>query len=213
MKLDGADYATLLPMLESATGPLRQVANQSLQESIDFLHTLNHSRWTSPKNSTPTSVREDNLARLRTALSEFKSTGQFELLDNFKTLFDERTGQPKELIPALTHAARNLFRCQVFITTLGSYTVILIEWLELLLEIEKANPKPAFQFPGGGAKAVVAAANDKEGGNNPMGMGVDSDDTSSSDTLVETIGTGNGEGKGRKGKKGKDPKALKSYGK
>ena len=204
VQLEGSDYGTLLPLLDKATGPLRQTATESLEESINFLHTLNHSRWTSPKSSTPTSVREENLARLRTALTEFKSSGQFGLLDSFKGLFDERTGKPKDSIPVLTHAARNLFRCQVFTTTLGSYTAILIEWLELLLEIEKANPKPAFQFPGGGAKAVVEAANDKEGGSNPMEMGVNGDDASSTETLVEGRG---------KGKVGKDPKALKSYGK
>lgn len=205
IQLDGADYASLLPILESATAPLRQAAGEALQESIDFLHTLNHSRWTSPKTSTPTSVREENLARLRTALTEFRTQGQFGVLQPFKELFDERTGQPKESVPALTHAARNLFRCQVFTTTLGTYTVILIEWLELLLEIENANPKPAFQFPGGGAKAVVDAANDKEGGGNPMEMGVNGDDGSSTDTLVDTSGKG-------KGKKGNTAKIGKLYG-
>jgi hypothetical protein len=141
---------------------------------------------------------------------EFKTKGQFGLLESFKSLFDDRNGQPKESIPALTHAARNLFRCQVFMTTLGSYTGVLVEWLELLLEIEKENPKPAFQFPGGGAKAVVAAANDKEGGGNPLEMGV-GDDGSSTDTLVEHEKDGTGKGKAKRGKHA-DPKTTRIYG-
>lgn len=199
-ELEGTDYASLLPALEASTAPLREAAADALAESISLLHMLNHSRWTSPKKTTPTSVREENAARLRAVLGEFKSQGQFRLLDNFKDLFDERTGEPKESIPALTYAARNLFRCQVFTTTLAAFADILVEWLELLLEIEKANPKPAFQFPGGGtAKAAVDAANDKEGGNNPLDMGVSGDEASSTSTLVE--------GKKKKGQdKTKEPK-------
>lgn len=194
--LEGTDYASLLPALESSTSPVRHAAADALEESIHFLHTLNHSRWTSPKDATPTSVREDQVASLRTALAEFKAEGQFRLLDNFRDLFDGRTGEPKESITALTHSARNLFRCQVFTTTLVAFADVLVEWLDLLLEIEKANPKPAFQFPGGGtAKAAVDAANDKEGGSNPLEMGVNGDDASSTSTLIEGKEEKKGKGK------------------
>lgn len=183
---EGTDYASLFSALESSTAEVRHAAAEALQESIDVLYTLNHSRWFgAPKGATPISVRESHVDRLRTALEEFKTEGQFRLLDNYKDLFDSHTGEPKRSIPALTHAARNLFRCQVFTTTLAGFGFVLVEWLELLLEIERANPKPAFQFPGGTAKAAVAAANDKEGGGNPLGMGVSNDDASSTSTLVE----------------------------
>jgi hypothetical protein len=183
--IPGTDYASLLPILESSTAPLRQAASDALKESINLLNTLNHSRWTSPKSSNPTEVREQHLAHLRVTLQEFKATNQFRLLDNYAELFDERTGEPKKSIPVLTHASRNLFRCQVFTTTLSGFSDVLVEWLEMLLELEKRNPKSKFQFPGGGTKAVVDAANDKEGGGNPMEMGGDNDDASSTSTLVE----------------------------
>jgi hypothetical protein len=169
-----------------------------LKESINLLNTLNHSRWTSPKSSNPVEVREQHLAHLRVALEEFKATNQFRILDNYAELFDERTGEPKKSIPAMTHASRNLFRCQVFTTTLSGFSDVLVEWLEMLLELEKRNPKSKFQFPGGGTKAVVEAANDKEGGGNPMEMGGENDDASSTSTLVE-------------GKSDKEKKAKRSY--
>ncbi|RYE75074.1 MAG: hypothetical protein EOP19_26650, partial [Hyphomicrobiales bacterium] len=118
-------------------------------------------------------------------LEEFKTANQFRILDNYAELFDERTGEPKKSIPAMTHASRNLFRCQVFTTTLSGFSDVLVEWLEMLLELEKRNPKSKFQFPGGGTKAVVEAVNDKEGGSNPMEMGGENDDNSSTSTLVE----------------------------
>jgi len=183
--IPGTDYASLLPILESSTAPLRQAASDALKESINLLNTLNHSRWTSPKSSNPIEVREQHLAHLRVALQEFKATNQFRLLDNYAELFDERTGEPKKSIPVLTHASRNLFRCQVFTTTLAGFSDVLVEWLEMLLELEKRNPKSILQFPGGGTKAVVEAANDREGGGNPMEMGVNNDDASSTSTLVE----------------------------
>ena len=194
--IEGTDYASLLPILESSTAPLRQAASEALKESIDLLNTLNHSRWTSPKSNTPIEVREQHLARLRSTLQEFKSQDQFRLLDNFAELFDAKTGEPKKSVPALTHASRNLFRCQVFTTTLSGFSDVLVEWLEMLLELERRNPKSAFQFPGGGTKAVVQAANDKEGGNNPMEMGGEAnDDADSTTTLVEGGGIGGVEGK------------------
>jgi hypothetical protein len=150
--IPGTDYASLLPILESSTAPLRQAASDALKESINLLNTLNHSRWTSPKSSNPTEVREKHLAHLRVALEEFKATNQFRLLDNYAELFDERTGEPKKSIPVLTHASRNLFRCQVFTTTLSGFSDVLVEWLEMLLELEKRNPKSKLQFPGGGLK-------------------------------------------------------------
>ena len=186
--IPGTDYASLLPILASSTAPLRQAASDALKESINLLNTLNHSRWTSPKASNPTETREQHLAHLRVALEEFKATNQFRLLDNYAELFDERTGEPKKSIPVLTHASRNLFRCQVFTTTLSGFSDVLVEWLEMLLELEKRNPKSKLQFPGGGTKAVVEAANDKEGGGNPMEMGGENDDASSTTTLVEGRG-------------------------
>jgi hypothetical protein len=198
----GTDYTSLLPILESSTAPLRQAAADALQESMDLLHTLNDSRWTSPKSSNPIEVREEHLARLQAALHEFKARDQFAVLDNFSELFDDKTGEPKKEIPAMTHASRNLFRCQVFTTTLSGFSDVLVEWLEMLLEIERKNPQSALQFPGGTSttKAVMEAANDKEGGGNPMEMGGENgDDASSTSTLVD-------------GKPEKGQKVKKSYG-
>jgi hypothetical protein len=204
--IPGTDYASLLPILETSTAPLRHAAIDALQESIDLLNTLNHSRWTSPKSSTPINVREQHLARLREALQEFKAQDQFKVLANFSELFDPKTGEPRKDITAMTHASRNLFRCQVFTTTLSGFSDVLVEWLEMLLDIERNNPKSAFQFPGGTGttKAVMEAANDKEGGGNPMEMGGDNqaDDASLTSTLVD----------GKSDKEGKK-RVRRSYGK
>jgi hypothetical protein len=35
--IEGMDYASLLPILKSSTGPLRQAASEALKESIDLL--------------------------------------------------------------------------------------------------------------------------------------------------------------------------------
>jgi hypothetical protein len=187
--ITGTDYTSLLPILETSTAPLRQAAADALQESMDLLHTLNHSRWTSPKSSNPINVREEHLTRLQAALQEFKTRDQFKVLDNFSELFDVKTGEPKKALPAMMHASRNLFRCQVFTTTLSGFSDVLVEWLEMLLEIERKNPKSAFQFPGRTStiKAVMEAANDKEGGGNPMEMGGENgDNASSTSTLVDS---------------------------
>jgi hypothetical protein len=186
--VNGTDYASLLPILESSTAPLRKAASEAITESIHFLDSINRSRWTSPKNQAPTEVREQRLVQLRSALHEFRSENQFRLLENYSELFDEKSGEPKQSIPALTHASRNLFRCQVFMTTLSGFCEVLAEWLEMILELEKRNPKAKFQFPGGVTKAVVEVAGDKEGVNNPMDMGAERMDEAavSTTTLVET---------------------------
>lgn len=209
-RLEQRSFATLLPQLRSSTADLRHAAQQGLEGVDEWLRNANHSRWTKlPANASPLQTREGNLQHLRSALTEFRESKHFEMLESLKDLFDTRTGEPRINNPTQIMNVRELFRCYVFSTTLIHFSRTIIEFLELVLEIEKANPKARIQLPSAFAKKLVEAANDTDGGGNPLDMGAKAagreDDASSTSTRVDQ------EDKAGAGKKAKKAKRKTVY--
>jgi hypothetical protein len=177
--------------MASATAPLRSAAQTSLETAIAWLIELNQTRWRKPKAvSSGTDVRERNLDSLRSAVQEFRQSKHFEILEPFRDAFDGQGNFKTELLGAYKYSGRDLFRCYVFTTNLVYFSLVLIEFLELLLEIERKTPQSKFQLPTRFAQMLVKSANDSTGGTNPLDMGVKDPghvdgDEGSTETLVE----------------------------
>jgi hypothetical protein len=188
----GTKIDDLLPIIASSTSDLRSAAKTGLDDAIKWLDVANHSRWTRPpKGATEISFREANLARLKETLAEFRATKHFELLKPYRELFDERGNVRPEAATAMRASTPTVFRCNVFTSSLISFSIVLVGFLELLLEVERANPKARIQLPAAFAKMLVKSVNDKSGGGNPLDLGTgnseddSSDGASSTTTLVE----------------------------
>jgi hypothetical protein len=214
---EGMEFAALIPRLRDSTAPLRDAAQRGLEGVSDWLSLANRSRWTKPKSlasAAPIQTREGNLQALRESLQEFRDGRHTEVLEPFKHMFDPTTGQLKmDKMQNGMASGRELFRCYVFSTCLIAFSITVIELLELVLEIEKANPKPKIQLPAAFARKLVQAANGQNGGGNPLDMGAKSrgteDDSNSTDTLVneedqdEDVDHDEKHGDGKKKKKAK----------
>ncbi|OCF31124.1 hypothetical protein I316_07256 [Kwoniella heveanensis BCC8398] len=177
---DSHSLTGLLPILADSTADLRNSSVKALDDISTWLLLVNHTRWKKKPASAPTiSEREANLAAVRNALAEYRQRKHLALLEPYKENFDLSTGDLKEhLYEKHRYSSRDLFRCFVFTSNLIAFSLTLIELLELLLEIERANPKSKIQLPKAFAKNAVKSANEN-GGGNPLAMG--SDDHSSLD--------------------------------
>ncbi|OCF73911.1 hypothetical protein I204_05757 [Kwoniella mangroviensis CBS 8886] len=162
----------LLPILAESTSELRQTSAKALDDISDWLLLVNHTRWKKKPSSAPDiRHRELNLQNVRNALKGFRESKHFQMLEPYKDSFDPRTGELKlHLMESYRYSSRDLFRCFVFTSSLIAFTIDLIELLELLLQIERDNPKSRIQLPNAFTKNVVKSANEKEGGN-PLDMG------------------------------------------
>jgi hypothetical protein len=219
----GRDIDELMPFLLASTTPLRSANEGALAEALRWLDETNHRRWKKggATNTPSLADREHHILSVRSALSEFRQTRHFEMLAPFKDAFDPQTG---ELLHAHAQskdyqlAIRGLFRCFLLSTNLIAFTLVLLEFLEVLLEIEKRNGENRMQWPTAFAKMLVRSANEKTGGGNPLDMGVgdqdhDRVDHASSGSSV-TLVNGDMGGKGEKeASKDKDKTSKhKSYG-
>lgn len=202
----GTKLDDLFPIIASSTADLRAAAQTGLEDGMKWLDTANHSRWTKPpKTATDISVREANLARLKEALADFRATKHFEVLEPYRNLFDEAGNIKPESYRIVRSSTPTVFRCNVLTSSLISFSIALVDFLELLISVEKANPKAKIQLPSAFAKMLVKSANEKTGGGSPLDLGTgnnedhDSEAASSTETLVE-------------GKKKKAAKKAKTFG-
>jgi hypothetical protein len=172
-RLDNTSLDDLLPILADSTAPLRSAAETCLHSAISWLDELNQTRWRNPKPDSPSiTVREGNLSRLRSEIDEFRQSRHFEMLKPFREAFDENGQLKPELVGMYKYTGKDLFRCHVFTTNLVYFSLVLTEMLELLLDIERRNPKAKMQLPSKFAQHLVKSANDTEGGGNPLDMGL-----------------------------------------
>ncbi|KAK8866031.1 hypothetical protein IAR55_001182 [Kwoniella newhampshirensis] len=164
----------LLPLLEESTFDLRMTSVKALEDIMTWLHLVNHTRWKKvPVSAAPIAEREANLAAVKAALVEFRESRHFALLEPYRDHFDSDTGAIKPgNLDGHRYASRALFRCFVLTSNLVSFALVLIELMELLLEIERANPTAKIQLPYAFAKMLLKSANDKKGGENPLDMGI-----------------------------------------
>ncbi|WRT64249.1 uncharacterized protein IL334_001180 [Kwoniella shivajii] len=177
---DSHSLTGLLPILAESTANLRHTSTRALDDISEWLLLINHTRWKKkPSNAPPISQREDNLNSIKKSLQEFRESKHFAMLDSYKDSFDLTTGQLKpHLSESYRFNSRDLFRCFVLTSSLIAFTIDLVDVLELLLQIERANLKSKIQLPKAFTKNAVKSANQKAGGN-PLDMG--NDDASSLD--------------------------------
>jgi hypothetical protein len=98
-RLEHTSLDDLLPIIESSTAPLRSAAETALVAAIAWLDEVNHTRWRKPKADPPhISVRQANLAHLRSALDEFRRSRHFAILEPLRDAFDERGHLKPELV-------------------------------------------------------------------------------------------------------------------
>ena len=184
----GTTLDELMPILASCTADLRHAAGTAFQGASDWLNTVNHSRWSKPRDSTQQNVREKNVAELRAALTEFRETKHFHLLEPFREAFDSSGHLRAEAASMLRLSSRDVFQCHVFTTNLIAFSLSLIDFLTFLLEVERANSYSRMQLPTKFTKKLVESANERGAGGNPLDMGANhlqEVESESTETLVE----------------------------
>ena len=178
----------LLPILDSTSERLRRACTAGLADFSGFLDYTNHHRWTRkkiyPEGETAQSgldKRQANLNELRNALKAYRQSEHLQVLDKFKDLFDEETGDYRKDHPALhaierdrpTLSMRQLFLCFVFSTNLTSYAMALADFLETGLEIEARSNKNRFQWPTAFGRIGKVALSRENDNLNPVELGSD----------------------------------------
>ncbi|ADV25553.1 Conserved hypothetical protein [Cryptococcus gattii WM276] len=164
----------LVPILNESSADLRQASTKALKDISQWLTLVNHTRWKKvPADAPPLSQREENLENVKRALEAFRASKQFDVLEPYREFFDPITGEIKpEALESYRYLTRDLFRVYVLTSNLINFTLSLVTFLSLVLEIEKANPKSKIQLPNKFAKMLLKNANDKSGGGNPLDMGL-----------------------------------------
>ncbi|OXM76143.1 hypothetical protein C364_06247 [Cryptococcus neoformans Bt63] len=164
----------LVPILNESSADVRQASIKALKDISQWLTLVNHTRWKKvPGDAPPISQREENLENVKRALKEFRASKQFAVLEPYRQFFDPATGEIKpEALESYRYVTRDLFRAYVLTSNLINFALSLISFLSLVLEIERANPKSKIQLPNKFAKMLIKNANDKNGGGNPLDMGL-----------------------------------------
>lgn len=189
----------LLPILHDSSSRLRTSCLTSMQDGIDWLEWTNRHRWYRGKAAYPSGEtvqqgldkRRANLEELRNALTDFRQSDHLQLLEPFRELFDAETGNFKNDTDnmsdtdSLRLSTRSLFLTFVFVTNLVSYATTLVEFLEVLLEVEARSPRNKIQWPFQLNNAVKVATSRDGTSVNPLEIGsdtIDDDDDDSSTT-------------------------------
>jgi hypothetical protein len=184
----GHSLADLLPILNSSSLRLREACTKGLGDFTDFVDFSNTHRWSKKYPEGEKSAadglekRRANLNALRDALTAYRKEDHLEVLQKFKGLFDEETGDYNPNHPSL-HAMekhrpslsmRQLYTCFVFSTGLTSYATALVDFLQVALEMEANSPKNRTQWPTALMKlGHVALSKDEDGNTNPVELGSD----------------------------------------
>lgn len=192
----GTGIDDLLPLLRESTASLRTSASEALSEGMKWLDTVNHSRWKSAKNATPTSHREERLSKLKAELEVYRTQGRHVMLEPVKSTFDANGHLIPSMIGHLRFSTRDLFTTFLLSTHLTYFCEELIEFLDLLLDLERENPKNKWNFPQKLAAAAKESAGEQVNGGNPLDLG--RHDDKSEETLVDQKVKGKGDKKKEK---------------
>lgn len=187
-KRDGYDLDDLMPILAESTAALRKACRISLERCSRWLDEVNHSRWTKRKSTSSLAERETSIAALKEELEGYRAKGQFAMMDRFRDHFDTNGNITAAGQADVRYTARDMFMCNVFTSNLVAFALSVIEFQEMLLEMERKAPKAKIQLPGAFAKMLLKTANDKQV-SNPLEIGTGPEDHStggeSQDTLVD----------------------------
>lgn len=188
----GTALDDLMPLLRDSTSNLRATASEALSGAMKWLDEVNHSRWKSAKKATPVTVREEALASLKSELELYRSQGRHAMLEPVKSAFDSNGHFISSEFGHLRYSTRDLLSTFLLSTHLTYFCLELIEFLEMLLEIERASAKNKWNFPKKVVENAKGSASERSEGGNPLDLG--RHDDHSEETLVEPKG-------GKQGKK------------
>lgn len=193
----GRNIVQLLPILKQSSQRLRTACVDGLAGGIEWLEWTNTHRWARgnkaypPGESVEEGLRKRKAAieELKDALEEFRTVEHIKLLEPFRELFDEETGDFKDHPDNMSDAdafrlsTRSLFISFVFVTNLISYATTLIDFLQTLLEVEARSPRNKIQWPTALRKIVKIAMSHNGTVVNPLEIGTEDIDaeTDSSD--------------------------------
>jgi hypothetical protein len=166
-----------------------------MQDGIDWLEWTNRHRWSRGIAAYPSGETAQqgldkhraNLEELRNALADFRQSDHLQLLEPFRDLFDAETGNFKNNADNMSDtdtfrlSTRSLFLTFVFVTNLVSYATTLVQFLEVLLEVEARSPRNQIQWPFQLNTAVKVATSRDGASVNPLEIGSDSVDEDDDD--------------------------------
>lgn len=157
----GTAIDELIPILASASAPLRSACSDALGGFIAHLEAVNHSRW--GKLKTP--LDHSMVQRVRKELEAY-GEGSHAILEPFKEAFNT-DGTLSGEAGHFRYSARDLFTCYLFSTSLTYFATVLLQLLELAEHVVDADNK--WNFPTSIGRAMKESAEDKSGGN-PLDM-------------------------------------------
>lgn len=145
----GLSLDDLMPQVAFLSQELRQVAELVMLGEIEWLEKVNYYRYSKlPKDFPGIESRSAALHALEDELLRFRQSKQLKILDGYRGMFDAEGKLKSSVAPHLATDMRPLFQMFVFTTTLVQFCSTLIEWAQLLIGIEAANPNNVLQFPG-----------------------------------------------------------------
>ncbi|CAK5272819.1 unnamed protein product [Mycena citricolor] len=171
-KRHGHTLQKLVPILEEASAPLRAACVESVSVMRGWLEGANVYRWRSfflpgsaekqeAEIARRKAVLESTIAKLQTALHEFRTVGRVKLIKPFERFFDA-SGKLKDGLDPLRNMAgksehemfalRSLYICFVFIDTLDAFAARMLRLLKKTAELDAKRPTPRIWFPTGFGK-------------------------------------------------------------
>lgn len=170
----------LVPILESSSSRLRKACLVVLNDTIEWLEWTNARRWKRGEKAvfpTTAETRQAHLHELDEALIEYKGDGHLELLEPFRDLFDEETGdfvvREGENVPQkYMLSTRSIFRCFVFSSNLTSYAGCVLDLGASMIAIDEHAPKSRIQLPTAVVRVALKVVGSRRGGGNPLDMGI-----------------------------------------
>ncbi|KAJ7909256.1 hypothetical protein B0H13DRAFT_2192889 [Mycena leptocephala] len=187
----GHDLDALVPILATASAPLRASAEEGLQALRAWFAGCNEGRWTGFLRKASTAElqeRQAGLVRAKdavwAALEEFRSAERVKLIKPFERFFDGETGRLVVGVDGKRDdtemfAVRSLFICFVFCDTLDSFAARLHRVLSLVADLDTRRPTPRLWFPSGFGKLgrKLASRAPVTVDQQPLAMGTASDPT------------------------------------
>ncbi|KAJ7159565.1 hypothetical protein C8R46DRAFT_956786 [Mycena filopes] len=216
----------LVPILASASAPLRTAAADALVSVQNWFREANSGRWgTVVRGRNEGQVKERRAAlegareALRRALGEFRAVegGRGRLVGPYERFFDKGTG--RLLVGAGAgkkgedmFAVRSLFVCFVFCDALDAFAARLLRLIGIVAELDLQREQPRFWFPLGlGSIGHKLLSKEDVGvGPQPLAMGTATDPTQFEDETAETVDGEDGEAeeKGEDKERPRNPDAL-----
>ncbi|KAJ7660842.1 hypothetical protein DFH06DRAFT_1472122 [Mycena polygramma] len=211
----GHTLDTLVPILASASAPLRAAAESGLLALQVWFRGCNTARWALKHPSTEeVEKRQKALVEARDALmgklEAWRGVERVRLIEPFEKFFDPETGRLAERIgrgaggvredPEM-FAVRSLFICFVFCDTLDAFAARLHRVLAIVVDLDARRPAPRLWLPPGFGKLgrKILSREPATVAQQPLAMGTSNDPTrfDADGAGTETVDGDDGQGVGK----------------